>query len=383
MLQDDFSPASPGELVPVEDGWAFIPAPLPPSLAASWAIHTADERARGALGELVGQARKMQSDVLITRPLLTREAVESNKIENTITRASDVLLQEAGQVPGDLESFKDNVEVLRYQATVNLGADEVVAGRPLSVHLIRSLHEELLRGTRGAHRNPGSFRQQEVLIGREGDSFATARFVPPPWEHVAPLMDQLAAFIAGEPVYSPLISLALMHYQLETVHPFLDGNGRIGRLLMPLYLLAHGVMDRPLLYLSPFLEERRDEYIGRMKRVSTHGEWDAWVLFVLTAVQNQAEDALRRVSVIVDLHDRYREAARLGGTTKASLLAVDFAMEKVIITAQDLCEYAHCSYNTARSAIDNLVTMGVLEQLPASHPQRWWAKELIDSVYQT
>lgn len=381
MRFQDFSPDAPGQLVPLEDGCSFIPATIPPALPASWELHSLDERARGALGELAGSARNIQNEVLITRPLLTREAVESNKIENTITRAEDVLLQQAGEAPADPERAKDIGEVIRYQSTLAIGAAELERGRPLSLHLLRSLHLELLKGTRGEHRKPGEFRTENVLIGRHGDSYASARFVPPTWEHVPSLMEQFEAFIAAAPAYSPLISAAIMHYQFESIHAFLDGNGRLGRLLIPLYLISHDVVDRPIIYLSPYFERYRDDYIGLMKRVSTEAAWADWIHFFLMAVESQARDSLRRVGAITEMQERYRVAARRSGTTKATLPAVDLIMERVVVSAQDVQEYARVAYNTAKSALLDLVNLGVVEQVPDSVPQRWWARELLDVAY--
>jgi Fic family protein len=383
MQRHEFSAASPGSLLDIQDGCAFIPNPLPPDLSASWSLHAANERAMAAIGELIGQARSVQNETLILRPLLTREAVESNKIEHTITRAADVLLHEAGQAPSDPERAKDNLEVLRYQHSVNLGVAELEDGRPVSLHLLRSLHIELLRFTRGQYRSPGEFRRENVLIGRDGDTYGSARFVPPPWVDVDNLMDQLMDFVAAAPAYSPLISAALMHYQLETIHPFLDGNGRLGRLMIPLYLLSRGVINRPLIYLSPYFERNRDDYIDSLKRVSTHGAWEPWLLFFLDAAESQARDALARVATVNRLQDQYREKARRGGTSKATLPAIDLVMERVIVSAQQVSDYVGCSNNTARSAISNLVDLGILSPVPRGHPARWWCTELLDLVYQS
>lgn len=383
MRREEFDEGFPGDLVPLADGWSFIPAPLPPAVKPSWAIHRADERARGALGEFIGRARSLQNDILVIRPLQTREAVESNKIENTITKAADILLQEAGESPTDPERAKDNLEVIRYRTTLSLGASEVERGRGLTLHLLQSLHEQLLRGTRGEHRSPGAFRRENVLIGRERDTFKTARFVPPPWEQVRSLMEAFAEFVGRDPEYSPLISASLAHYQIEAIHPFLDGNGRLGRLLIPMYLLSKRVLDRPIIYLSAYFEANRDEYIERLKSVSTRGDWESWILFFLGAVEDQAIDSLSRVGLVTSLHEKYRELARTQGRTKATLPAIDLLMEAVIVTAQEVSDYARCSYNTGKAAIEDLARLGIVSPLAKSWPQRWWAKELVDRVYQS
>lgn len=383
MLTSEFSAAAPGTLHPIEDGWAYLPHPLPPRLDASWELHSLDEKARGALGEFMGQARAVDNDLLILNPLAVREAVESNKIENTITRARDVLLQGAGERMSDAASASDVVEVLQYRHTLDVGAFEIARGRPLSVHLVRTLHEELLRGTRGANKSPGVFRTEPVLIGKEHDTYVTARFVPAPWEQVPALMDDLLSFAEQPARYSPLISAALLHYQIETIHPFLDGNGRLGRLLIPLYLMSKAVVDRPIVYLSPYFERHRDEYIHRLKRVSTEGAWSEWVAFFLRAVETQAVDSLRRVRTVAAIEDSYRTRARAAAKTKATLPAVDVVMEKVVVSASEVAEYANVSLNTAKAAIANLVELGVLTVVPRSWPVRWLAPELIERVYES
>lgn len=383
MRADEFGPSAPGELIALEDGWAFLPKPLPPAIKPSWDLHGLDERARGALGQFMGRARTVENDMLITNPLVTREAVESNKIENTVTKARDVLLQDVGEMPADIEAARDVREVLQYRRTISMGAYELERGRPLSLHLVRQLHEELLNGTRGANKNPGKFRKEPVLIGTTEDTYASARFVPAPWEHVPTLMDQLAAFVAGTPEYSPLISAAFIHYQLETIHPFEDGNGRLGRLLIPLYLMATGVVDRPIIYVSAFFEATRDEYIYHLKKVSTEGEWSGWLAYFLRAIESQARDSLRRVETVASLHENYRTRARAGARTKATVPAVDVVMEKVIVSVQDIERYANCSHNTAKAGLENLTALGIVTPVPGSWPQRWWAQELIDKVYET
>ena len=383
LLKTEFSVHAPGELVALGDGWSFLPDNLPPELSPSWELHRLDERARGALGEFIGLARTIDNDLLITNPLITREAVESNKIENTITKARDVLLQEAGESPADPEAARDVREVLQYRHTVALGAYELTRGRPLSLHLIQSLHQELLKGTRGANKNPGRFRKEPVLIGTKTDTYATARFVPAPWEQVPALMDRLVEFASGEGSYSPLISAALLHYQLESIHPFEDGNGRLGRLLIPLYLLSRGVVDRPIIYLSAYFEATRAEYIQRLKAVSTGGDWHGWVGYFLRAVEAQATDSLRRAKLVSQLYESYRAKARANARTKATLAAVDVVMEKVIVSAQDVVAYASCSLNTAKAAMENLQEGGIVSAVPRSWPARWGSQELLDRLYES
>ena len=381
MDGSEFSTTSPGWLAPVEGGQAFVPNPLPPELGSSWALQSLLDTARGALGELVGQARHSQNQPLFTRPLLHIEAGESNRIEGTQTQVGNVLLQEAGVMSGDSASTLDNREVLNYVEALERGAAWVREERPLSLYLIRSLHEVLLKGTRGSDKRPGAFRERNVVIGRPGDTPATAKFVPPPHEQVQPAMQELAAFLATSATYPPLVSCALMHYQFETIHPFEDGNGRLGRLLMPLYLMAKGVIETPVLMLSPYFESHRDTYTGNLREVSVEARWEQWLQFFLEGVRIQSADARARLQRVEDLRDRYRSAVRAQVRTKSALAVVDLVMDRVVVSVPDVEAFAGVHYHTARAAIDGLVALGILEPAAGTFPQRWWASELIDAAY--
>ncbi len=384
VRREEFTEDAPGELLPVPGGEAvsFLPHPLPPALDASWELAIANQEAAAAVGELAGQARLISNQELVTGALVLREAVESNRIEGTQTLIEDVLLQRAAGPPSDRATADANLEVLRYVESLHLGAEAIQDGQPLSLFLLRSLHRTLIEGTRGDGKNPGAFRTKPVAIGRPGDTFEAARFVPPPPELVPDTMRALIEFADADPPFGPLIGCALLHYQFETIHPFEDGNGRLGRLLLPLYLVRRGVMDRPLLYLSHYLETNRDEYVQRLMRVSTHGEWAPWLVFFLHGVKTQAFDALARTSRVLELQAVYRERVRQRARTQAALAALDFAMEQVFVTVPTVEAYLARDYKTAQSAIRTLADLGILRAIPDSYPQRWVAEELLTEVYQ-
>lgn len=381
MRASEFTADAPGDLITIPGGMAYLPKPLPPELALNWDLMGANDRASRALGELTGQARIVANDALILGPLLTREAVESNRIEGTHTVVDEVLLQRAAGPPRDHVRANENLEVLRYMETATTAADVVAGGQPLNMYLLRALHEQLLSGTRGESRHPGSLRTGYVFIGQDGDRVDDARFVPPPPEQVEPAMDALVGFLQAEPPYPPLIACALMHYQFETIHPFEDGNGRLGRLLIPTYLLAHNVIDRPLLYLSEYFEAHRDDYVAHLKGVSTHGNWLSWVAFFLDAVRSQAVAALARTDSVLELASRYRERTRAGTRTQTPLAAIELIMERVYVSAPELADYAQRDYRTAKGALETLAGLGILMAVPGSYPQRWVAQELLDLVY--
>jgi Fic family protein len=195
-------------------------------------------------------------------------------------------------------------------------------------------------------------------------------------------MEQMLRFATDEPETGPLLACALLHYQFEAIHPFEDGNGRLGRLLVPLHLLAVGAIDRPVVYVSSFLERVRDEYIRRLRRVSTHGEWTEWLVFFLRAIEASCKDAGIRVRSVASLRNRYRAAASTASKSKLPLLAVDVALDAVYVTAPEMAQaLGGVDYKSARGAIDTLCRIGALEEMPRAHPQRWVARALLEVAY--
>lgn len=382
MTPNDFRPGFPGSLVPIPNGYAFVPDPLPPSVDVPLAVQTNLAAAGQALGMLYGYSSAIQNDFLIQRPLMTREAVKSARIEGTYVMVADVPRHEAGEKPPSRNANLDNLEVTRYLEAVRLGVDEIRQGHSISAFLARSLHKRLLEGTRGQEKRPGEYRSGQVAIGAEGDSPATARFVPPPPLYVGSLMDNLFAFVTAPSPWPPLVATALAHYQFEAVHPFEDGNGRLGRLLIPLTLMAHGVLDRPLLYLSDFFDAHRDRYFHHLHAVSCDNDWLGWINFFLEAVSNTAQDAVTRIQRITTLHATYRARVIANSRSQAPLAAVDLVMDKVIVTAAEVEQYARCSNPTARNALETLEQLGIVENARMNYPARWIATELIDQAYE-
>jgi Fic family protein len=294
-----------------------------------------------------------------------------------------MLLAEADPRPA-VEEDSDLYEVLNYLRALDYGRQWVAEGRPLNLAFLRGLHAELMHGVRGQDRHPGAFRLTHVYIGDRLSGIEEARFVPPPPEQVPPLMEDLATFAARPTAtYGPLIDCGVIHYQFEAIHPFEDGNGRLGRLLIPLYLQAAGAMDRPALYLSSYFEARRETYISLLNIVSTRGAWKEWLLFFLDAVRSQAHDSRFRVQRTLDLQLRYRQLAQDVSSSRTALLAVDLIMDRIYVTVSALAKYAGATYPTARSAIDALVTAKILAPYGRVHgAQVWEARELLDQVYQ-
>ena len=383
MLATEFRDTAPGQLLPIPKGVAFFPNPLPPALPISWELSSHLDDASRAVAAIAGRASLIPNLDLVIQPLLLREAMESARLEGTHTQVEDILLHEAGGPPKDRERALNNLEVIRYRQALNMGEEWIVAGRDTSTYLVRALHAELLRDTRGSDRRPGEFRTRQVLIGNPGDSPSEARFVPPPPEHVGSAMEELFGYVRTGRKYPPLVDAALVHYQFETIHPFEDGNGRLGRLLISLQMLSRGTLTRPLLHLSPYFERHRTDYLQFMKQVSTEGAWENWLRFFLVGVLEQSLDAGERVTRILDLQEDYRQRIRGVGRSRVPLEALDLVLRQVIVSVPDVAEFAKCEYRTAKNAVHALASAGIVSAIPNTYPQWWRAQELLREVYES
>jgi Fic family protein len=381
MRVDESSISSPGQLVTVAGGHAVVPNDLPPRIEPSWELTAALDLGTAAMTRLDGQASVVRNKALITHPVLLRDAMESARLEGTHTVAAGVLRQAAISEPADHDETLRNREVLNYVRAVEAGHAWIRDGRPITLQLVRSLHAMLLTGTRGENRSPGAFRSTQVLIGSADDSLESARFVPPPPEQVLPAMDALIQFMRSQHGLPPLIAAALAHYQFEVIHPFEDGNGRLGRLLIPLQLMMTGAIQHPLVYVSPYLERRRDEYLSRLRAISTDGDWVGWLRFFLVGVKQQCDDARERAQRVLDLADEYSRRVRslLPRITEAALPEV---MQRVYLDAPHLAEVMRCNYRTAVSVLETMESVGIVESLHSRNPRVWYASELVRSVYE-
>jgi Fic family protein len=385
MRREEFNEQKTGDLIEIEDGIAFVPHPLPVEVPIDRELLVALGNARGALGEFVGEARLIGDPSLVIDPLAMREAVLSNRIEGTHTAIADVLLQRAGRSPRDNEQRGKQEEVIRYFDALELGSVKLRDGWPLGLPLIRSLHDILMTGEAGATAASGAFRRGQVYIGQEERTLARAlkeaRFVPPPPDRVPATMENLAIAMQGKPSIDPLIDCAILHYQFETIHPFEDGNGRLGRLLIPMYLMAKGLTDQPYLYLSSYFEPRKSRYVDLMKAVSTRGEWLPWIGFFLDAITSVAGNSRRRVRRARELQTKYRQLVQTKLKSQAALSAMDYILQRVVIRVAALAKHNHCQPNTAKKALQDLQRIGILEKVPDMYPATWVAAELIEEVY--
>lgn len=342
---------------------AFIPEPLPPDPPLEMDAQLARllSEADLTLGRLDGATMMLPNPDLFVAMYVRREAVLSSRIEGTQASLTDVLQFEAGD-DGEIERVRDVAEVVNYVRAMNYGLRRL-QHLPLSLRLLREIHGELMQGVRGEESTPGEFRQSQNWIGPRGCTLQTARFVPPPRHELMRVLGEWEIFLhaSTEPV---LITAALAHAQFETIHPFLDGNGRVGRLLITLLLYERGVLARPLLYLSLFLKRNQTEYYDRLQAVREKGDWEAWVRFFLEGVRSSAGESTETMRQVLTLREDDR--ARLAGEGKASgnlLRALDHLFAQPVTTPQLLASSLSITYAAANNIISRLVDLGLLAEM--------------------
>ncbi len=356
----------------------FIPSALPPRppLDLGGARHEKLEQALLACGRLDGVSRLLPDPSLFLYVYIRREAVLSSQIEGTQSSLSDLLLFEIDGAPG--APFDDVVEVSGYVAALEHGIARLAGGFPLSNRLFREVHSKLLSRGRGADKSPGEFRTSQNWIG--GSRPGTAHFVPPPPALVAPCMGDLEKFIHdGEPI-SILVKAALAHLQFETIHPFLDGNGRVGRLLISLILHDAKVLRQPLLYLSLYFKQHRAEYYQHLDRVRRDGDWEAWLDFFLEGVAETAAGAVDTAHRLLTL---FRDDEEHLSQTRhpASVLRVYHALRsRPIGTITDLALRSGVTFPTASTALRTLVASGVAREVTGSRRNRVFAYDRYLSI---
>ncbi len=357
-----------GRLVRVGSGegtyWAFVPHPLPPDLSFDgeliWHLSAADR----ALGELAGVGRTLPNPHLLVAPFLRREAVLSSRIEGTQADLADLYAYEAGQlsIPGLPAPAPDVREVHNYVRALEYGLRRLET-LPVSLRLIRELHERLMEGVRGGQADPGAFRRSQNWIGRPGSSLADAEFVPPPPGEMEAALDAFERYLHAGNDHPPLVRLALVHYQFEAIHPFLDGNGRIGRLLISLLLVHWNLLPHPLLYLSAYFDRHRGAYYDHLLAVSQRGAWREWILFFLRGVAEQAQDAVARVRRLQELQDRWRRTLTQVRSSALHLSVADSLFTVPILTIPQVQQRLGVTYHTARRCVERLAEAGILRQM--------------------
>ncbi|GAA2023143.1 Fic family protein [Nocardioides kribbensis] len=358
--------------------WYFKPAPIPRDLALTTATVRALSEADASLGRLQGLGALIRDPELLLGPYLTQEALASSRIEGTQASLSDVLQAEASGHPSDSE---DIAEVERYIDATRQGY-ALVGTLPITQRLILQLHETLLSGVRGQEKLPGEFRRTPVWVGSTTDSPDTAIFVPPLPDDLLNAFSDWETFVNTPGDLPTLIRCGLMHYQFETIHPFLDGNGRIGRLLINLMLLEEGRLKTPLLYLSGYLEQHRREYYERLQSVRESGEIQEWLQFFLTAVKRSADDAVIRAERLVDVRENYLREASASRSNNLHTL-VELIFSNPYMTVARLQRKSGLTPQGARNVIKDAASRGWLEEIGTTGRggrMFWVAKELYSIV---
>lgn len=361
------------------DGYvAFFPEPVPRRIQLPPDLMLLLDEATGAVHRLGGVGRLIPNPHLLIGPHLRLEAVLSSRIEGTKTDVNQLLRYEAGQKSAP-DAAEDAREVRNYIDAMEHGLARVRGGFPISVRLFREMHQLLLSGVRGEHRRPGELRSTPVWIG--GNTLTDAVFVPPPSQEMGVALTDLERFL-HERELPLLVQLALAHYQFEVIHPFLDGNGRIGRLLIPLMLVVRGALPEPLLYLSVYFEQHRSEYYDHLLLTSQRGDLMPWLTFFLHGVRQQARDAEERTVRLVELQHRMRNELLQEGKPNSVVRLSEHLFSTPILTAPSAEALLGVTRPTAQAAIDSLVERGDLNETTGRERGRVYeAPRIFDAVY--
>lgn len=344
---------------------AFLPDPLPPTLTWTAALTRALSDADRLVGQLAGEGSRLPNPHLLIRPFLRREAVLSSKIEGTQATLGELLAAEAGasveRSPHDLK------EVANYVAALEYGIKRLKT-LPLSLRLVRELHTKLMTGVQGDRAMPGEFRRAQNWIGPPGCTIQNASYVPPPPAELMACLSAWERFLHDQ-AWPPLAQSALLHYQFEAIHPFMDGNGRVGRLLITLFLIERGILPSPLLYLSAFFEATRWDYYDRLRGVTERSDWAGWLHYVLNGIARQSEDALGRAERINHLLAKWRQAAA-EAQSKVPLLLVEALAANPYLTVGHASQRLRVAFTTVERAVARLERLGIVKELSGQRRNR-------------
>jgi len=352
-----------GQQVEIQGGHqAFVPPPPPAKLDYTDRLVALLGEASRALGRLDGLARLGPVNVrLLVAPYMRIEAVLSSRIEGTRTSLDELLAAEAE--PTRIPEGGDVREVQNYIVALEHGLQRL-STLPISLRLVRELHELLLRGVRGEKHTPGMFRTGQVYIGAPGQ-MDRAVYIPPPPNLVPDLMSEWEQYVAETPeTLSVLIKSAVMHYQFEAIHPFFDGNGRVGRLLIILLLCERGVLSYPLLYLSAYLEDRRQDYYARLNAVTRDSDWTGWIEFFLHGVATQADQAVAFCRRLLELRDQMRELVQGRMRSANALTLIDMLFANPYLTVPRAADRLGIARASARGLVGSLIDLGIVQEVP-------------------
>ncbi|MBX9679721.1 MAG: Fic family protein [Gemmataceae bacterium] len=379
MDRTKFSDKSPGRCVPIPTlrgtDWAFIPHPMPPTWEIDDSIWQLLVEAKEALGTLNGIGQVLPDPKLLLRPLQGREAITSSNIEGTFVTAHELLLFEMN--PSEPSKANDKKaewqEVHNYSKSLEEGI-KLLEEMPFCNRLIRKMHSALMHGVRGRDKMPGEFRKHQVQIGSSG------KFIPPPSPEVEALMANLEQYVNNsESTYDPLIKSFIVHYQFETIHPFLDGNGRIGRAILALMIYKWLGHASPWLYMSAFFEKFKDEYMDSLYRVSAEGNWNRWISFCLRGATEQSRDSVNRCHQLNRLRKEFY--SRVDSKTSRTYDLIDALFSSPVVQVASLKRRFGVTYPTAKADVQALVSVGILQEISDFKPRTFYSKEIMDIAY--
>lgn len=359
--------------------FAFVPPPLPPELPLDWELANLLSEADRAVAELSGAGRLLPNPHLLIRPYLRREALLSSLIEDTYAEVEELLLFDLE--PSHTSEKSPVREVANHVRALETGLDRL-AELPISTRLIQELHAILLSSVRGgdSSKTPGEYRRSQNWIGRPGSSVSTATYIPPPPDQLDACLSAWETYLHAPSREPDLVKIALLHYQFEAIHPFLDGNGRIGRLLITLFLCARGLLSQPLLYLSAYFERYRDDYYRHLLAVSTRGDWGEWVVYFLTGIRDTAREALEDTRQVTDLYHHYRrlmdQEKRVPG---ASAAVLDTLFASPVFSISHHAAQTGESFQNVAKAVDFWQKHGLLAEMTSQKRNRlFFAHSILD-----
>jgi Fic family protein len=358
---------------------AFVPDSLPPQLKLTNELFNSTSRVANALGRLQGIAGALPDPKILIRTFVRREAQLSSYIENTYAPYEAVAAAEQDE-RSRRNANSDVRETLNAQRAIEAGVDAVFNhGYPVTNNLLRQMHSVLLTGVRGEE-CAGHFRAKQVYIGNEQDGVGGARFVPPPPHLLNDLMGDFETYVRTEQISPALVQIALAHYQFETIHPFEDGNGRLGRILILLGLCQHNLLTVPLINASLHFERHKQRYYDTLLAVSTHGDWNGWMTFFFEGLFVAASESIQKLDELLDLQRRYHDRLRSARNTALLLTLSDHLFVEPVVTISDAARIMSVSYQAAQNSVQKLVDANILVHRLGASPATFAANEIIKAV---
>jgi cell filamentation protein, protein adenylyltransferase len=382
----EFAKMTPGRLVRAmplsaeeQNLVAFVPAPLPPVIPLTNKLFNLTSDVSNALGRLQGIAGALPDPKILIRSFVRREAQLSSYIENTYANYEEVAAADQDEPKHSLAS-DDVRETLNAERAIEVGVEAVFTkGYPVTNNLLRQMHRVLLSGVRGEE-CAGHFRQKQVYIGRETEGVDHARFVPTPPHLLNDLMSDFESYARSKDVLPALVQIGLVHYQFETIHPFKDGNGRLGRILILLGLCQHALLKVPLINASLYFERNKQMYYDALLNVSTHGDWTGWLLFFLEGLRVAANESIQKLQELTAMQRDYHERLRSARNTALLLTLADNLFIRPVVTISQAAEIMGVTYQAAQNSVRKLVDAKILEVRPRATPATFVAKEILRAV---